>query len=704
MRPIRLTLQNYRSFQDVDLDLSGIEAAAITGPNGAGKTCLAESVLYALYGEGRSSTVDGVVRLGERESSVKLEYLHDGATYAVIRKRSRGQKSELQYLVRGPEDELWWALSGASIAETQGKIVHDLAMDGALFRHSSFVGQGESAAFCEATPAERKAVLYGVLEDRLAQFAALHEAAKATVKTLDEALAVAAASRERLQTLIALRETTETARTGAQEQLDLSRGKVAEGEERTNTLRESLAQHEAALNRLAAARAECSKLEAEVADLGRQRTEWQTVLDADQALLREAEVIRRDAEAADRLEAELKEFAERRQALQLAESAHEKTNLQCMAAQDAYKRALDQAGAAGLVPCLGTDEAVTCPLLAQARASTSEEELTRIADQWRAAEQTLKDRLTEARKADGAYDDSAHREAQADYDTRVWARPELANLAGAEARAEGAKTALREVARRLETNDRDLAALRQECLDLEYKTAGAEQLAESLRFAERLLEEARCEVESYTREFAVYDERLRQVAEAEVEVGQIDQQVAAQAQSRTIYATLQEAFSRDGIPALIIDATVPAVEEIANEILAGLSDGRMTLKLTTQRLKVTGGIAETLEIIVADQLGERLYEDWSGGEKLRVDLAVRIALGRLLAQRTGAPVELLVLDECCAPLDEAGEDALIDCVMRLLESFGCILVITHRNNLRDRLPQQIVVEKNGGASTAVVVA
>jgi exonuclease SbcC len=203
---------------------------------------------------------------------------------------------------------------------------------------------------------------------------------------------------------------------------------------------------------------------------------------------------------------------------------------------------------------------------------------------------------------------------------------------------------------------------------------------------------------------AVYDERLRQVAEAEGELRQVEQQVAGQEHSRVIYATLQEAFSRDGIPALIIDATVPALEEIANDILAGLSDGRLTLKLTTQRLKITGGIAETLDIIVADQRGERSYEDYSGGERLRVTLSMSIGLGLLLAQRTGAKIETLILDEACSPLDAQGEDALIDCVNRLAARFGCILVITHREALQDRLPEQIIVTTDGRASSAVVVA
>jgi len=207
-----------------------------------------------------------------------------------------------------------------------------------------------------------------------------------------------------------------------------------------------------------------------------------------------------------------------------------------------------------------------------------------------------------------------------------------------------------------------------------------------------------------TRALAVAEERLARIAEAETELQALATELDAQEHLRTVYATLQEAFSRDGIPALIIDAAIPEIEEHANDVLSRLSDGRMSLKLVTQKAKASGGIAETLDIIVTDPAGERAYEEWSGGERLRIDLAVRIALGRMLASRTGSRIELLVLDEVCSPLDEAGEDALIDCINRLRESFGCILLITHRDALKDRLPQQIVVSRNGAGSEVSIAA
>ena len=59
---------------------------------------------------------------------------------------------------------------------------------------------------------------------------------------------------------------------------------------------------------------------------------------------------------------------------------------------------------------------------------------------------------------------------------------------------------------------------------------------------------------------------------------------------------------------------IPEVEIEANELLSRMSDGRMSLRLETQREKVTGGVAETLDIVISDELGARAYEMYSGGE------------------------------------------------------------------------------------------
>ena len=71
---------------------------------------------------------------------------------------------------------------------------------------------------------------------------------------------------------------------------------------------------------------------------------------------------------------------------------------------------------------------------------------------------------------------------------------------------------------------------------------------------------------------------------------------------------------------MIIESAIPEVEIEANRLLARMSDNRMSLRLETQREKVTGGVAETLDIIISDELGARAYEMFSvdGNERVFV--------------------------------------------------------------------------------------
>jgi len=100
--------------------------------------------------------------------------------------------------------------------------------------------------------------------------------------------------------------------------------------------------------------------------------------------------------------------------------------------------------------------------------------------------------------------------------------------------------------------------------------------------------------------------------------------------------------------------------------------------------------------VLADA-GERPYETFSGGERTRINLALRIALARLLAHRRGAESRLLAIDE---PefLDEQGTAALVDVLRDLQADFDRILLISHVPALRDSFDQVLTVSKDGSRS------
>ena len=83
------------------------------------------------------------------------------------------------------------------------------------------------------------------------------------------------------------------------------------------------------------------------------------------------------------------------------------------------------------------------------------------------------------------------------------------------------------------------------------------------------------------------------------------------------YKTLERAFGKDGVPALLIEQALPEIEMKANEILGRLSDDAMHLHFETQtkyKDDKRKDLRETLEIQVSDGAGLRDYEMFSGGE------------------------------------------------------------------------------------------
>lgn len=180
------------------------------------------------------------------------------------------------------------------------------------------------------------------------------------------------------------------------------------------------------------------------------------------------------------------------------------------------------------------------------------------------------------------------------------------------------------------------------------------------------------------------------------------EQLAVAREEQGIYQELVNAFGKQGIQAMLIETVVPRLEAEANILLGRMTDNRMHVKLETQRERRSGPggePVETLEIKVSDELGLRSYELYSGGEAFRVNLALRIALSKVLSQRTGAPLPTLFIDEGFGTQDASGRERILDVISAIEPDFDKIIVITHLDDLKDMFPARIEVQKDANGST-----
>jgi exonuclease SbcC len=222
----------------------------------------------------------------------------------------------------------------------------------------------------------------------------------------------------------------------------------------------------------------------------------------------------------------------------------------------------------------------------------------------------------------------------------------------------------------------------------------------------RRLNEASAEVSRLQREdrfardkVAMVNQQLNHLTYLAKQRGDLEEQLQQVREVQSIYRELQTAFGKKGVQALLIESAIPEIENEANDLLGRMTDGRMHLRFETQReAKSSDNTIETLDIRIADEVGTRDYELYSGGEAFRVNFAIRIAMSKVLARRAGARLQTLVIDEGFGTQDGPGRERLVEAINAIQADFEKIVVITHIDELKDVFPVQIDVWKNSEGS------
>ena len=269
---------------------------------------------------------------------------------------------------------------------------------------------------------------------------------------------------------------------------------------------------------------------------------------------------------------------------------------------------------------------------------------------------------------------------------------ERAELKQSEADARDREAEVSELATRRETLARDVESLpeaRANLSEFRLKFGDLESQTNAAKVRLGVVREAVDRSERMAREAAELgrkrDERVRE---------------------RGLYEELAIAFGRNGIQALIIEDALPQIENDANDLLGRLTDNRMSLKLQLsegRRISGSDARAEELSIDISDEMGTRAYETFSGGEAFRINFALRIALSRLLARRSGAPLPILFIDEGFGSQDAAGQERLIEAIQSIQDDFDKIVVITHVEGIKEAFDTRIQVQKTDMGSTFEIV-
>jgi len=115
----------------------------------------------------------------------------------------------------------------------------------------------------------------------------------------------------------------------------------------------------------------------------------------------------------------------------------------------------------------------------------------------------------------------------------------------------------------------------------------------------------------------------------------------------------------------------PDLSELASGFLRDLTNGRYT------------------DLELDEDYGATLLDDGdpkaviSGGEEDVANLALRLAISQMIAERAGQPLSLLILDEIFGSLDEDRRIAVVGLLRSLADRFPQVILITHVDSVRE---------------------
>lgn len=199
--------------------------------------------------------------------------------------------------------------------------------------------------------------------------------------------------------------------------------------------------------------------------------------------------------------------------------------------------------------------------------------------------------------------------------------------------------------------------------------------------------------------------KLSAIAEAEEKATELRRDVEATAIVLNDYTTLVQAFGLEGIQYMIIRGVVPEIMHQSNDILASMTGGRMAVDIRTEKeQKSTKQIVNSLEVWISSIQGtNRPYLSHSGGEKVKIALAVTLGLADVKARRAGVQLGMLFIDE--PPfLDADGTEAYADALTNMAARNPAmrILAISHDPTMKARFSQNIVVTAGEDGSTVTM--
>ncbi len=183
-------------------------------------------------------------------------------------------------------------------------------------------------------------------------------------------------------------------------------------------------------------------------------------------------------------------------------------------------------------------------------------------------------------------------------------------------------------------------------------------------------------------------QRLDSAEAAQREYERVAERLRVLNMQRMMHDELDNAFRE--LRGDLNDALRPELSEIASSFLGSLTDGRYNRLDLDDRYDIN---------ILEDGIAKPVI---SGGEEDLANLVLRLAISQMIADRSGQPFSLLVLDEVFGSLDASRRDNVLELLHRLEDRFEQVILITHIESVREGVDRVIMVRYDEETGASVV--
>ncbi len=158
----------------------------------------------------------------------------------------------------------------------------------------------------------------------------------------------------------------------------------------------------------------------------------------------------------------------------------------------------------------------------------------------------------------------------------------------------------------------------------------------------------------------------KQMEEMRAELAENSASVISLTEELSNYQVLVKAFSTTGLVAYKIECLVKDLEEVTNNYLTNLADGRFQLGF-----QITS--SDKLNVVITDNGNDIDINALSSGERARVNVAALLGIRGLMQSLSNSRTNLLILDETVENLDAEGKEKLIEVLLEE-ESLNTFLI------------------------------